>query len=315
MRARIISTLVLYRYDRLVPDYMFMLTSALILGAWLTVRRCRRHGLAEEDVYQAVFYALLLAFVGGRLVYFLQYSHEFMGQPWELLDPMHGGIALYGGMLGLIAGPALYLRSRRLALGRYFDATVPALAIGLFLGRIGCFLAGCNWGKITSLPWGVRFPPPHHAYAQHLKAGLIERGSALSLPVHPTQLYESLFGLAMFGLTTWWLVRTYPSEPRASASGVVSAQHLPAHSLTVAARIAVFFPRARPGQIFLTAISCYAVFRFLVEFIRADSQGLRLGAITVAQGLSILVFAVCQFFFWRDRRCNLRDIAESRPLP
>ena len=60
MRARIISSLVLYRYDILVPDYMFMLSSALVLGAWLTMRRCSRYGVPEEAAYQAVFYALTM---------------------------------------------------------------------------------------------------------------------------------------------------------------------------------------------------------------------------------------------------------------
>lgn len=326
MRARIIGALALYRHDWLVPDYMFMLTSALILGAWLTLRRCRRYGIPEEDSYQAVFYALLFVFVGGRLIYSLQYWREFSGHFWALLDPTHGGIALYGGMLGLIAGPAVYLRSRGGEVGRYFDASVPALAFGLFLGRIGCFLAGCNWGKVTSLPWGVRFPPPLHAYAQHLKAGLIPRGSALSLPVHPTQLYESLFGLLMFFATAGWLRRAYADQRAKKRFFAAEAQtsqlaveprHAAAES-DATCRVSTFWlglgrakstpSEYRPGTIFLFSISAYAAFRFSVEFIRADSQGMRLGPITVAQGLSLLIIAGCQFLLWRGRRGSARVV-------
>ncbi len=296
MRDRIVQWLSLQKFEFLVPHYGVMLTLALIVGAWMTVRRCRRQGLPEGDAYQAVFYALLLVFAGGRLIYSLQYFHEFSKHPWELLDPRHGGIALYGGLLGLVLGPILYLRSRRLSIGPYFDATVPALAIGLFFGRIGCFLAGCNWGKMSNLPWAVRFPPPRHAYAQHLKAGLIAPGAPLSLPVHPTQLYEAGFGLLMFVLSLWWLSRVYPALWQPSKWQRSIPLRLPAFDF----RSSTF--DLRPGRIFLLAISCYAIFRFSIEFLRADSYGWRLGVLTVAQGISIATFGICLLLLFKDGR-------------
>lgn len=270
MRSQIIASLGLEHYSFLVPDYWFMLSAAIILGACLTVRQARRLGMERDIATNAVFYSLLLLFPGARLVYAFQYWREFAA-PWQLLDPTRGGLALLGGFFGVLAGGALFLRRHRDQVGLFLDATVPALALGLFLGRIGCFLAGCNWGRTTDLPWGVCFPPPGHAYGQQLRAAAIGPDALLSLPVHPTQLYESLFGLLMLPLGLWLVRREYRSG------------------------------RAEPvsGRPFLLAMSAYALFRFFVEFVRADSGGLKLGPITVAQGISLLILMFCQGMLWK----------------
>ncbi len=282
MRSRIIDSLGLEDYSFLAPNYWFMLTLAIIVGAIITVRMARRHGLSEHDALQAVFYSVLLLFPMARLVYAIQYWDQFSGAPWRrLIDPNQGGLALLGGLLGFSAG-AFYLYWRHASVAAYLDAGVPALALGLFLGRIGCFLAGCNWGKTTELPWAVCFPPPHHAWRQQLKAGLIGPDAPLSLPVHPTQLYESFFGLGVFAVALWWLRREY--------AGGVSKQ---------------------PGRTFLCAISAYAVFRFLVEYIRADASGLHFGPLTVAQGLSLVIFVTCTgILFYRGR-----TLVQESPAP
>ncbi|MFB3906035.1 MAG: prolipoprotein diacylglyceryl transferase family protein [Acidobacteriota bacterium] len=274
MRSRIIAGLGLEQGSFLVPDYWFMLTLALIAGAWITLRRCRRAGMNRDDAAQAIFYSLLFLFPMARLIYAVQYWDQFARAPWRrLIDPTQGGLALLGGLFGFLAG-AICLRRRGQSVGVYLDATVPGLALGLFLGRTGCFLAGCNWGKTTDLPWAVCFPPPHHAWRQHVKAGLLAPDAPLSLPVHPTQLYESIFGLLVFGIALWWLRREY-------AAGVGLKQ---------------------PGRTFLFAISAYAVFRLLVEYVRADASGLQFGPFSVAQGLSLGILAGCQaILFYRGR--------------
>ncbi len=282
MRDRIIHTWGLDQVTFLVPDYWFMLSLAIILGAAMVVRLARRYGLVRDDAVLAVFYSILFLFPLARLIYALQYWNQFADAPWRrLIDPTQGGLALLGGLLGFLAG-VIFLYRRNASVGAYLDASVPALALGLFLGRIGCFMAGCNWGKTSDLPWAVCFPPPHHAWRQHLKAGWITPDATLSLPVHPTQLYESLFGLVVFAVALWWLRYEY-------ADGV--AKH--------------------PGRTFLGAISGYAVFRFLVEYVRADASGLRFGPLTVAQGLSLVIFVTCTgILFYRGR-----TLVQESPAP
>ena len=156
----------------------------------------------RDVAINAVFYSLLLLFPGARLVYAFQYWREFSA-PLQLLDPTRGGLALLGGFFGVVFGGALYLRRHRAEIGVFLDATVPALALGLFLGRIGCFLAGCNWGSRTGLPWGVSFLPRDTPTASNCSRA-IGPDALLSLPVHPTQLYESLFGLLMLPSGSGW---------------------------------------------------------------------------------------------------------------
>jgi phosphatidylglycerol:prolipoprotein diacylglycerol transferase len=270
VRSRIIQELGLENWSFLVPDYWFMLSAAIILGACLTVRQARRLGMERDVAINAVFYSVLLLFPCARLVFAFQYWREFSA-PWQLLDPTRGGLALLGGFFGVVLGGALYLRKHRTQIDVFLDATVPALAFGLFLGRLGCFLAGCNWGRTTELPWGVCFPAGGYAFRQQTHAGAIGPDALLSLPVHPTQLYESLFGLLMLPLALWLLRREYWGERS----------------------------RPIPGRPFLIAMSAYAVFRILVELIRADSGGLHLGPVTVAQGVSLLILLLCLGFLWK----------------
>ena len=212
---------------------------------------------------QAVFYALLLVFPLAHLVYALQYPNLY-ADIWQFLDLGRGGIALYGGLMAVVVVPSIYLHSKGIRAGRFLDSVTPSLALGLFLGRLGCFSAGCNWGIRAELPWGVSFPGPKHAYAQQLRAGLIEAGSRLSLPVHPTQLYEAFFGLLMLP----WIYRWLKAD-------------------------------VGPGRVFLKAVSGYTLFRFLIEFIRAAAAGVSFGALSFAQGISILVLGLCQLALHR----------------
>jgi phosphatidylglycerol---prolipoprotein diacylglyceryl transferase len=139
---------------------------------------------------------------------------------------------------------------------RFLDCAAPGLALGLFFGRLGCLMAGCNGGVVSDAPWALRFPQGTAVYRRQAGAGLVEGWEPLSLPVHPTQFYESLFGLAAFIL------------------------------------LLALFPRYRgTGRIFFTGLLTYSVYRFLTEYLRADAGGLQpFGFLTFAQLISLLLF-------------------------
>jgi phosphatidylglycerol:prolipoprotein diacylglycerol transferase len=132
------------------------------------------------------------------------------------------GFSLYGGlMLALIAG-ALLTRAFRQNLWRLADSTVPAMVAGIALMRTGCFLNGCCFGTVTSLPWGVTFPTGSPAWAHQILTG--ESGllswAAKPQPVHPTQLYEIIAAVVFGGLATWLLLRGPSSSSGPTPAGV-----------------------------------------------------------------------------------------------
>lgn len=197
-----------------------------------------------------VFWAIPSLFIGAKLVYHLQF-----GFPERLSDLWGGSIALYGGFFGILTPWVIIYLIRPYNVPMFLDCVTPGLALGLVLTRIGCFLQGCNGGLVCSLPWAVQFPRGTASYAVQVETGLIRGSEPFSLPVHPTQLYESLFGLLALPVLYW------------------------------------LFQKSRlPGQTFLTGMLGYAVFRFLTESIRSDTQGLHPFTIfTFAQFLSLLI--------------------------
>jgi phosphatidylglycerol:prolipoprotein diacylglycerol transferase len=234
-----------------VPNYWFMLCLSVIVGSLLTIRLWKRAGQAPEVANDLLFWGIPSLLVGAKLLYLAQFGlSEWSG--WR-----SGGFSLYGGLLGLLAAWSAYCLFRPYRLFLFLDTATPGLALGLFLTRIGCFLNGCNGGQVTTLPWGAAFPSGTSVYKVQLDAGLIQAGCARSRPVHPTQLYESLFGLACLLVLTRLLRR-----------------------------------REFDGQVFLTGMLWYSTYRFITEFLRADNGGYRLaGVLTFAQTVSLVIFA------------------------
>ncbi len=176
-----------------ITSYGLMLATAFLAGTWLSLREARRRALDEDQVVTVILVALVGAVVGARALYVLEHVRDFRGSYLSVLALWQGGLTLYG---GIVAGTAAGLWcARRVGLPMWVtaDAVTPAVALGTVFGRVGCFLNGCCYGHPTRLPWGVVFPPDSFAS--------LEFGD---VPVHPSQLYFALDGLALF-LVTWWL--------------------------------------------------------------------------------------------------------------
>lgn len=183
-----------------VRSYGLALAAAFLVGTWLGLREARRLGLDEDKVVNVILIVLVASVLGARALYVMEHVHEFRREWGSVLALWQGGLTLYGGIVAGTAAGLLAARRFGLPMWTVADALTPSIALGTGLGRIGCYLNGCCYGRPTSLPWGVVFPPDSYA-------GL-EFGNA---PVHPSQIYLAIAGFALFLLT--WAVRRRAGAP------------------------------------------------------------------------------------------------------
>lgn len=161
-----------------IRGYGAMLVMGIVSGAWLATSLGRRMGVDSEIILGMAFWVFLCGIAGARLFYVAEYWQEFQGvSRWEtlkaLLNVTEGGLVVYGGAIGGFSAMAIYLLWYRLPALAIADLTAPAIGLGLFFGRIGCFLNGCCYGGATELPWGVCFPPGSPPFVHQLQAGKI----------------------------------------------------------------------------------------------------------------------------------------------
>jgi phosphatidylglycerol---prolipoprotein diacylglyceryl transferase len=182
---------VLFRLGGLtVYAYGFFLAMGIVAGALLAFVEARREGIPIERMIDLFFYSVISAVVGARLLFVIINFDSYRNNPLHVFRVWEGGLVFYGGLV-LAAGVSIgYMRRRRLAVWKMADLFAPSVALGLFFGRVGCFFAGCCYGKETTLPWAVTFTDP---------ASLALR----NLPLHPTQLYDAGNGLAIFFFLIW----------------------------------------------------------------------------------------------------------------
>lgn len=214
--------------------YGVLVAAGFLAGLWLAVRLARREGLDGERVFNLAVYVALAAFVGAKLLLLVTdwgYYSLNPGQILSLSSFQAGGI-FYGGLLFAVVFAVWYTRHVGLPFLKVADAFAPGIALGHALGRLGCFFAGCCWGKPTSLPWAVTFTDP---YARQMF------GVPLGIPLHPTQLYEALAEALIFVFLLW-------QRKSKSYDGQTFSLYL---ALYGAARLALEFLRDDPDRGFL----------------------------------------------------------------
>lgn len=156
-----------------------------IVAAYLTAeRRAAKLKLDPEKIFGLVIWCLVSGYLGSKILYCLTVVDRILEDPGYILRTIQNGWVVYGGLLGGILGGWLYCRHKRVKFLSYFDLALPSVALAQAFGRIGCFLAGCCYGKQTSGPLAVTFT--HSAYAPN------------GVPLIPTQLISSALDFMNF---------------------------------------------------------------------------------------------------------------------
>ncbi len=187
-----------------------------------------------------------------------------------------GGLTVYGSLLACVAFVVVYAKRHGMRLVKVLDFGGYGVPLGIAIGRLGCFGAGCCYGAVCENPMGVRFPvgsPAYNEHFDHLHSMLSTQwaqGIQASLPVWPTQLIESAYAFAIFAFVYLWL------RPR----------------------------KTFDGQLILVMGMMYASARFMVEFIRADPRGEALG-LSTSQLIAIATIAMCAFFYRKLRPASV----------
>jgi phosphatidylglycerol---prolipoprotein diacylglyceryl transferase len=248
--------------------YGVLLGLSLLVGWQITLMLGKHSDMSAGTLGDVYLTAALAGVVGARALYVVT-NHEEFDSIGEWFDLRSGGLVAYGGFLGGLIGAAVHLRIRRASLLEFADCAAPAIASGLFLTRIGCYLYGCDFG--TRLPanaprWLARlgtFPRwtdnagelrGSPAFLHHVNAYGLSRDANFSWPVHPTQLYEALLGLILAGLC-----------------------------------LRVFRRRNFAGQAMLLLTINYGIARFFLEYLRDDPERGRALGFSTSQLISLCI--------------------------
>jgi phosphatidylglycerol---prolipoprotein diacylglyceryl transferase len=249
-----------------IHTYGLLLALAFIAGIWLASRNAAKAGLNPDSIWNLGLIVIFSALVGAKLLLFLSDYSYYSENPREIfsLATLRSSGVYYGGLLLALAASAWYLRKAKLPGWKVADITAPGIALGQAIGRLGCLSAGCCYGKPTTLPWGIRFTNQYSAE---------NVGVPLNIPLHPTQIYESVGSFILFLYLMWRL----------------KSKHW-------------------TGQIILEYLMLYATLRFVIEFFRGDDdRGFVLhGLLSTSQfiGVVTILGSLVVFAYLRRRRLN-----------
>ncbi len=171
--------------------YGFFLALAFLCAMYVAGQEAKRRGGRAEQIYDLSFYGIIAAIIGSRVLHVILEWQYFLAHPLDIFMLWKGGLAFQGGLIFGLLTVIFYSYRHHLALWTTLDIMAVAMPLGQFIGRLGCFMAGCCYGQECHQPWAVTFNHPET---------LAQAGVSL----HPTQLYESFLSLGVFFFLLWF---------------------------------------------------------------------------------------------------------------
>jgi phosphatidylglycerol:prolipoprotein diacylglycerol transferase len=349
-----------------VPGFGLMMMAAFLLAILWAARRAARSQANPDVILNCGFIALIGGVVGARVMYVAHYWEHFMAMPSPIvaiIDVRQGGLEVYGGFIAAVGAILVYLWRWGHSIRWYMDIIAPSAALGMAIGRIGCFLNGCCWGGVShDLPWAVTFPfasPPmtqqvkDRQYDRELPPSLLYFGSRAgevrAEPLYRDALYESdekldaarkradevIAGLGELAkrraaatdpneiaklnseITNAALRKLSGLTPPVALAGLAMSlnnvnaaelralahdhRSLPVHPTQIYSAIglgllawalsALYWRRARDGQVIFALLTIEPIMRYLLEIIRADNPTDTAG-FTISQFIALCLLLI-----------------------
>jgi len=306
-------------FDYPVPAYFTLLMVGFAAATFLGARVAKRSGYDADTFIDLGLFSLIMGVLGGRVLhvladgYFLQYVNMCV-DPAAVAWPMpeaeclaidgwrwnaelngcaplerdcfawakfwQGGLAYYGGLLAASAFGIWFLKHDKFPVLKGVDIAGMVIPVGLFFGRMGCFLGGCCFGIESDSAFAVVFPAGSSASHEQHEHGLLASANLPSLPVVPAQLFEAIGCLAIAAFCMLWL----RSRKRFD------------------------------GQVMLVFLMLYSVLRFTLEYFRADDRG-EYGLFTTSQWISLVIVGFCAVVWPRLRALTVQAMNAPDPQP
>ncbi|MFH1614417.1 MAG: prolipoprotein diacylglyceryl transferase [Planctomycetota bacterium] len=321
-----------------IKSYGLMMVVGFLAAIFLIRRLSRNLGHSPDHIINAALYSLIAGVFGARAFYVIHYFEQFHDNPLSIFAIWQGGLELLGGVVLAISVIVIYIFCRKLPIRRYLDILAIALMSALAIGRIGCFLNGCCFGKPTKCPIAVRFPyasPPYYSqvfpdYGRNRSRPYLElpneyygrcdgddfieadQANKFHMRLKPPRLlseqqrYEVTKG-------RYQCLPVHPTQIYSSVGGLVNCGLLYLfwrRSQRAELPGAKKKMLARPGCTFGLMLVLYGAMRFLMEFMRDDNP-FEAFNLTVSQFISIALIIFGAVLMIILDRMSL----ESRPEP
>jgi phosphatidylglycerol---prolipoprotein diacylglyceryl transferase len=246
-----------------LPTYGILLVLGMLAGLWVVTRQARKAGLAPEVITDMAVYAIIAGLIGAKVLLLIVEWPYYSRNPRDLVSLFQSGGVFYGGLLGAIPVAFWYARRHHLDGWKTADVLAPGVVVGQAVGRLGCFMAGCCYGKPADVPWAVTF---RDLYANR------NVGTPLDTPLHPTQIYESLACFLILAVLLWM-------APRKKFHGQVVLAY-----------------------VFLYSVARFIVEMFRGDAVRGFVLGGRLSTSQFIAVLMVVAVALVLPYLWRRKR-------------
>lgn len=231
-----------------IPGYGTALMIGFLISMYLAERDSHKFGIPKDKLSDLFPRIIIGAILGARLFHvFFERPNFFLQNPLDIFKLWDGGVTFYGGLIVCILVVLHFSKKNKVSMLNLSDFLITYVALGQVFGRIGCFLAGCCHGIPTNLPWGITV------------TNINSVTTPLGVPLHPTQLYQSLWNLLTFLIL-------YRNAKK----------------------------KRFVGENLLLYGIIYPIGRFIVEIFRGDEgRGYIVGNLSTSQGISLILFVIC----------------------